>query len=108
MSSDDRAGGGPMVTLSIGAAIANNTITDTVRATSDGASVYAAGAVQLTTTAQPTTTALSVATALSLELAPASFSFAGGGASSTNTIHNESDILGAGVSSPSTVTAGEP
>src|SRR5208283_6048532 len=87
--------------------IANNTITDTVHATSDGAMIQSAGAVQLTATAQPTATALSVAASLSLALAPTSFSFAGGGASSTNQIDNdvESHILGAGAASPSTVVA---
>ena len=70
--------------------------------------IQSAGAVQLTATAQPTATALSVAASLSLALAPTSFSFAGGGASSTNQIDNdvESHILGAGAASPSTVVAG--
>ena len=94
--------------LSIGAGIANNTIADTVHATSDGATIQAAGGVALTATETPTATAMSIAASVSLAIAPTSFSFAGGGASSTNSIHDDVQayIQGAGSASKSTVTAG--
>src|SRR5262249_31402542 len=76
--------------ITVGVATSSNSITDTVHATSDGASIDAAGAVSLSATVDVVkSSALAIAASVGVTIAPAGFSFAGGGTKITSTIKND-------------------
>ena len=95
--------------LSIGGSVANNTIADTVFAYSDASTIDSAGNVSITAVATPTASAFSLAASVSASFSLTGVAFAGGGASSTNTITNdvESYLTGGSPTSQSNVTAAD-
>jgi hypothetical protein len=101
------AGGAGNGSISIGAAIANNNVTDTVEAYTNGATITSGGALNIDATFSGNIKALSVAAAVSISGGSlASFAFSGAGASSTNTINNtiSTDIQGTSATSKSVDT----
>ncbi len=97
------------VALSIGGAVADNTIADTVYAYSDASTIDSAANVSITAVATPTAGAFALAASVSASFSLTGVGFSGGGASSTNTITNdvESYITGASPTSKSDVTAAD-
>ncbi len=103
------AAGAVAATFAIGAAIADNSVDDTVEAYSDASTINSAGQIMLSAIV-PTTAdiqATSVAATVAVAASPLGAAFSGAGASSTNMVKNTiaSYIEGASASAPSKITA---
>nr|WP_293778378.1 DUF4347 domain-containing protein [uncultured Oxalicibacterium sp.] len=101
------AGGLSAGTFSVGAAVAQNTVTNRVRAYSDASTLTSAGSLSLTASSTPTISAKSIAASVAVAAAPTGVAFSGAGAQSKNTVNNTiaTFIAGASSSAKSTTKA---